>query len=52
MLRIKAILRRVQPVQEAKAKHHFGLLKIDQDAHQVWVGDEEVVLTAAQVTTF
>lgn len=48
ILRIKAILRRAQPVQDAKMQHSFGILRIDQDAHQVWVGEDEVVLTALE----
>ena len=47
-LRIKAILRRVQPAQTEVTTHDFGVLRVDQDAHQVWVNEEEVVLTALE----
>lgn len=47
-LRVKAILRRVQPVEEKPSQNDFGILKVDQDAHQVWVDGSEVVLTALE----
>ena len=48
VLRVKAILRRAQPTQEKPAQNDFGVLRVDQDAHQVWVGEEEVILTALE----
>jgi two-component system phosphate regulon response regulator PhoB len=50
MLRIRAVLRRsrdVLPVSSAK-KVEFGRLRLDPDAHQVWVDAEEIVLTALE----
>lgn len=45
LLRIKVILRRSsKPLQEEQVIH-FGLLKINQDSHQVWVDHEEISLT-------
>ena len=48
VLRVKAILRRAQPAQEQPAQNDFGILRVDQDAHQVWVGNDEVILTALE----
>ncbi|MBZ0270482.1 winged helix-turn-helix domain-containing protein [bacterium] len=56
MLRIKAVLRRRagQPASEDEPLV-FGVLRIDEQSHRVWVADEEVVLTALEfrlLTTF
>jgi two-component system, OmpR family, phosphate regulon response regulator PhoB len=50
MLRIRAVLRRSRDVQSAPAakKLEFGRLRLDPDAHQVWVDGEEIVLTALE----
>lgn len=57
MLRIRAVLRRAQPpapaslpsgVDTIAASIAFGCLKLDPDAHQVWVEDQEVKLTALE----
>ncbi|ABK44000.1 two component transcriptional regulator, winged helix family [Magnetococcus marinus MC-1] len=56
VLRIRAILRRVQPEQaESAALVTFGRLKVDLEGHRVWVDGEESSLTAMEfklLTTF
>jgi two-component system, OmpR family, phosphate regulon response regulator PhoB len=55
-LRIRAILRRVQPVDARDTgKTAFGRLTVDAGGHQVWVDADEIVLTALEfrlLTTF
>jgi two-component system, OmpR family, phosphate regulon response regulator PhoB len=48
LLRIEAVLRRAhgEPVRHANIE--FGCLRVDREAHRVWVGEEEVVLTAIE----
>jgi two-component system phosphate regulon response regulator PhoB len=49
LLRIGAILRRVQVSEPAPSPtESFGCLRLDRDAHRVWVDDAEVVLTALE----
>jgi two-component system phosphate regulon response regulator PhoB len=50
MLRIRAVLRRSRDIPSAPAarKLTFGRLLVDSDAHQVWVDQQEVVLTALE----
>jgi two-component system phosphate regulon response regulator PhoB len=48
MLRIKAILRRAEPVEEAAPAREFGRLRIDRQGHHVWVDAQEVTLTALE----
>jgi two-component system phosphate regulon response regulator PhoB len=50
MLRIRAVLRRAsdEPLAPSTKKIEFGSLRVDPDAHQVWVGAEEIVLTALE----
>jgi two-component system, OmpR family, phosphate regulon response regulator PhoB len=53
MLRVRAVLRRRQttssaPTEEGNRRLTFGDLSIDQDAHRVWVEDEEISLTATE----
>ena len=48
ILRIQAVLRRAHPEPEATAPIEFGCLRIDPAAHRVWVGGEEVELTALE----
>jgi two-component system phosphate regulon response regulator PhoB len=50
VLRIKAILRRARPDEEAPASEAiaFGRLRLDTGAHRVVVDDEEIVLTALE----
>jgi two-component system phosphate regulon response regulator PhoB len=50
LLRVRAVLRRAKDapsVPHAK-KVEFGELRVDPDAHQVWVGEAEVILTALE----
>jgi two-component system phosphate regulon response regulator PhoB len=48
VLRIKAILRRTEAPSGGSGRLEFGVLRIDLEAHQVWVENEEVVLTALE----
>ncbi|TVR02944.1 MAG: response regulator [Deltaproteobacteria bacterium] len=52
VLRVKAMLKRMaRPSVEEPAKDavlHFGDIKVDQGRHRVWVGEEEVQLTALE----
>ncbi len=49
ILRVKAILRRMQPPEEEQPDTlRFGKLSIDVAAHRAWVDDVEVVLTALE----
>jgi len=49
VLRVRAILRRATGGAEAEGEiTRVGELRIDFDGHRVWVGDEEVVLTALE----
>jgi two-component system phosphate regulon response regulator PhoB len=50
MLRVRAVLRRSTdvPPSAGSAKVEFGELRIDPEAHQVWVHGEEIVLTALE----
>lgn len=55
LLRIKAILRRIEKPQASVSKVSIGCLEIDTAAHRVWVEQEEVSLTALEfrlLTTF
>lgn len=55
MLRIAAILRRVKPEADGDEPLEFGVLRVDRGGHRVWVGDEEITLTALEfklLTTF
>ena len=50
LLRVRALLRRAQqstPVKKGAAIE-FGRLRIDREAHRVWVDAQEVVLTALE----
>lgn len=47
VLRIKAILRRAEP-PETTDDVRFGRLRVDHAAHQVWIDEEEVILTALE----
>jgi len=51
LLRIDAVLRRMVPAQSGTARGPmvFGKLRVDRDAHRVWVDDEEVTLTALEL---
>jgi two-component system phosphate regulon response regulator PhoB len=48
VLRIQAILRRVSGDVDAATAIHFGALKVDREAHRVWVSEKEVELTALE----
>jgi two-component system phosphate regulon response regulator PhoB len=50
MLRIRAVLRRAREVPHVQASRHlsFGRLRVDADAHQVWVDEQEIALTALE----
>lgn len=49
LLRIDAIVSRVQGAQKKQnAVEEFGVLKMDREAHRVWVAREEVELTALE----
>lgn len=47
LLRVQAVLRR-HSGRDQVPKATFGQLRIDRDAHRVWVGDEEITLTALE----
>lgn len=48
LLRIKALLRRSQKITEEPSELRFGELRVDPDGHRVWVGGEELALTALE----
>lgn len=48
MLRVRAILRRAQPETPETRELRFGCLRIDTEAHRVWVEEEERRLTALE----
>ena len=48
MLRIRAILRRLEPVQPQSGEVSFGCLRVDRRGHRAWVEGAEVVLTALE----
>lgn len=48
LLRVEAVLRRVQPSESVQGLIHFGLLKIDPEAHRAWVAEVEVELSALE----
>lgn len=50
LLRVRALLRRSERSTSTKksASVNFGILRIDREAHRVWVDQEEVVLTALE----
>lgn len=48
LLRIRAVLRRA-PVSEERGEEMLrGKLRLDQNAHRIWVGEQEVSLTATE----
>jgi len=51
LLRIDAVLRRMTPAQAGASRGPlvFGKLRVDRDAHRVWVDDEEITLTALEL---
>src|SRR5438067_6537018 len=48
VLRVKAILRRNAPGEPAGPREQVGPLRIDPEAHRVWVDGKEVELTALE----
>lgn len=49
VLRIRAVLRRTQTAEPEPGKDlTFGDLRVDPEAHQVWLGESEIVLTALE----
>ncbi|MBI5501307.1 MAG: response regulator [Deltaproteobacteria bacterium] len=48
LLRIQAILRRAGGEVETRPLIEFGRLRVDRDAHRVWVDEGEVQLTAME----
>lgn len=50
LLRIKALLRRTQkaPVRKRESHFVFGKLRMDREAHRVWIDGEELALTALE----
>ncbi len=50
ILRIRALLRRTKGKVESDRRQlvNFGCLKIDHEAHRLWVDDEEVFVTALE----
>ncbi|MFL5305635.1 MAG: response regulator [Polyangia bacterium] len=51
LLRIEAVLRRTAPPPTGGAHGAmvFGKLRVDRDAHRVWVDDREITLTALEL---
>lgn len=48
LLRIKAILRRLDRPRRTEAEVEFGRLRVDTAGHRVWVDEDEVNLTALE----
>ncbi len=50
MLRVRAVLGRSRPAPVARraVAVQFGRLRIDREAHRVWVDQEELILTALE----
>ena len=48
ILRIRALMRRVQRTEGEPSLIRFGRLKIDRDAHRAWVDEGEIGLTALE----
>jgi two-component system, OmpR family, phosphate regulon response regulator PhoB len=48
ILRVRAVLRRAQRVDAEPEVVRFGRLRVDREAHRVWVDDAEVSLTALE----
>jgi two-component system phosphate regulon response regulator PhoB len=47
-LRVRAMLRRSQRTEAESEILRFGRLKVDREAHRVWIDDAEVTLTALE----
>jgi two-component system, OmpR family, phosphate regulon response regulator PhoB len=48
LLRIEAVLRRTRSERPPVQNLEFGCLKVDREAHRVWVGGQEIELTALE----
>jgi two-component system phosphate regulon response regulator PhoB len=48
LLRIRAVLRRLQRPEESVTARTFGKLKIDHESHRAWVDASEITLTAIE----
>ena len=48
LLRVRAVLRRRQKSDASRERLRFGELQLDEAAHQVWLGEEELSLTALE----
>jgi len=48
MLRVSAILKRLQTPGAGPGRIEFGVLDVDRDAHRVWVAEQEVELSALE----
>ncbi|MEL6345655.1 MAG: response regulator transcription factor [Myxococcota bacterium] len=48
LLRVRAVLRRRQQPDARQERIRFGDLQVDEGAHQAWVGDRELSLTALE----
>ena len=49
ILRVRAVLRRVQGPPEIEERFTFGKIEVDRAGHRVWVEGEEVVFTALEL---
>lgn len=49
VLRVRAILKRSERGPEERRSMTFGRLRVDADAHRVWVDGDEVTLTALEL---
>lgn len=49
LLRVRAVLRRLQPGPGPARNLSFGTLRVDGEAHRVWVENEEVPLTVLEL---
>ena len=48
LLRVRAVLRRRQKSDASRERLRFGELQLDEAAHQAWLGEEELSLTALE----
>jgi two-component system phosphate regulon response regulator PhoB len=48
LLRVQSVLRRSVPAAQTSAAIEFGPVRVDRDAHRVWVHGEEAELTALE----
>lgn len=48
LLRVRAVLRRHEHLSPVGATLQYGCLRVERDAHRVWVREEEIELTAIE----